>query len=467
MPREITRRGFLKSAAVAAAATTFAAPRIVTALGANDKVNVAVIGCGGRGGAHVGYASRENVVALVDIYEPTLARVSKRIPAAKTFTDYRKMFDAMEKKIDAVSIATPDHNHACAAMMAIKRGKHVYCEKPLTWSVAEARALTEAAREHKVTTQMGNQGHCATGSRVLVEWVRAGAIGEIVETHSWTDRPWWPQGVEKRLPSKSVPAGLNWDEWIGPAPFREYHDGLHTFNWRGWCDFGNGALGDMACHAMDCSFWANNLGYPTSVELVGASKICTETYPKWTHVVWEFPERKKPADCKIAMPAMKVHWWDGSKGPNAGTRRVDLKHQNRPPIVAELEKKHGRNLGANGTVFIGKKGIIAVGVYGDGVSILDTDRHNEFKKIAPKNVLPAPRSGVSFKDFYESIRAGVPGYSNFDYAGPFTETILMGNLSIRAGLGVKVLWDGKNMKVTNKPELNRHISREYRKGWTL
>jgi len=446
MGNRLTRRTFLKSTAASAAAI-FAGPRILKAMGANGKVNVAIIGAGGRGNAHVGGAAGENIVALVDVDFGRASKAAKNYADVKRFSDYRKMFDKMEKEIDAVSVATPDHNHACASMMAIKRGKAVYCEKPLTWSVAEARALTEAAREHKVTTQMGNQGHCGAGYRVLVEWIRAGAIGKVLETHSWTNRPIWPQGLKTRPAATAVPEGLDWDCWIGPAPFREYHEGLHSFKWRGWCDFGGGALGDMACHIMDGTFWANNLGYPTSVTLEESTELCEETFPQSTHIMWEFPDRQKPEGCQIDMPAMKVHWWDGKK---------------RPPIVAELEKKHNRRLESSGTVYIGEKGIMYTGCYGGGVGILDKDQNEEFKKTAPKDVVPKPDGDSSFGNYYASIKAGKPGYSSFDYAGPFSETVLMGNLSIRAGKGVKVLWDGKN-----KPELNKFISREYRKGWEL
>jgi len=445
----------------------FAGPRILSARNPNSKVNVACIGVGGRGRGHVRGAGGENIVALVDVDAGNLGAAAKGFPKAEKFSDYRKMYDKMGDRIDAVSVATPDHNHACAAMMAIKRRKHVYCEKPLTWSVAEARALTEAAREHKVTTQMGNQGHCMPGYRVLCEWIQAGAIGKVIETHSWTNRPVWPQGIAKRPPSEPVPEGLNWDCWIGPAPFREYHPGVHRFAWRGWLDFGGGALGDMACHIMDGTFWANRLGYPTSVTLIDSTPLNDQTFPNCTHVCWEFPTRKKAPGDKIDRPAMKVHWWDGGKPTGKTNKRGrPILAQRRPPLVAELEKKHNRRLGNCGTIYVGEKGTMYTSTYGSGVGILEKELNEEFKKLAPKDVLPKPL-GDSFGDFYASIKAGKPAYSNFDYAGPFTETVLMGNLSLRAGQGRKVMWDGKNMKVTNLPELNRYVRREYRKGWTL
>jgi len=466
MARVLTRRRFLKSSA-ASTAVAFAAPAVLSARSPNSKVNVACIGVGGRGRAHVRGASEENIVALVDVDANTLAGQAKAFPKAETFSDYRRMYDKMGRHIDAVSVATPDHNHACAAMMAIKLGKHVYCEKPMTWSVAEARALTEAARKYKVVTQMGNQGHCQTGYRVLCEWIQAGAIGKVLETHSWTNRPVWAQGIAKRPPKEPVPEGLNWDCWIGPAPYRDYHKHLHPFGWRGWLDFGGGALGDMACHIMDGTFWANRLGYPTSVTLVDSAPLNEQTFPNSTHVMWEFPERAKGKGDKIDRPAMNVHWWDGGKPTGKVNKRGrPILQQRRPPLVAELEKKHNRRLGNCGTVYVGEKGTMYTSTYGSGVGILEKELNEAFKKIAPKGVLPKPL-GDSFGDFYASIKAAKPAYSNFDYAGPFTETILMGNLSLRAGVGRKVLWDGRNMKVTNIPELNQHIGRKYRKGWTL
>jgi predicted dehydrogenase len=449
MASRLTRRTFLKGSAASAAAA-FAAPRILSARSPNEKLSVACIGAGGRGGSHVGAARRENLVALVDVDRSRLAKAARGSSKIQTFTDYRKMFDKMAKQIDAVSVATPDHNHACASMMAIQRGKHVYCEKPLTWSVAEARALTEAARKYEVTTQMGNQGHCGGGYRTLCEWIWDGAIGPIRETHSWTNRPIWPQGLKSRPASGPVPSNLDWDCWIGPAPYRDFHGGLHPFAWRGWYAFGAGALGDMACHIMDGAFWSLRLGYPDSVELVDSSEICKETFPKWAHICWEFPARPKAPGVKVDMPPVKVHWWDGRK---------------RPPIAAELERKFKRRFdGGGSTLYIGEKGIMYTGCYGGGVGIVDPDQHKAYQR--PTASLPKPR-GNSFGDFYASAKLGKPAYSNFDYAGPFTETVVMGNLSIRAGKGRKVLWDGKNMKVTNFKDLNEHVGREYRKGWSL
>ena len=445
--KKLTRRTFLAQGAAAAGATV-AAPYILSAAEPNEKISVAVIGCGGRvgRGAHGG-----ELVAVADVDEKYLPKTGEKV---KGYFDYRKMFDEMAKDIDAVLIGTPDHNHAPAAMMAIKAGKHVYCEKPLTYSIGEARALTEAARQYKVHTQMGNQGHCQEGYRVLCEWIWAGAVGPVKEIHSWSDRPIWPQGIANRPPSQPVPTGLHWDEWIGPAPFRDYHAGLHEFSWRGWWDFGCGALGDMGCHIMDGAFWSMDAGYPVAAELVDAGGLNDETYPNWSHVRLDFPARqtkqKDNTEIKVEFPAFSLHWWDGKR---------------RPPMVAELEQKYKRKLGGNGTIYVGEKGVMYTGCYGGGVGLVDVDQHNEYRKNAPDKTIPRTRD--NFSDFFNAIRTNKPAAACFDYAGPFTEAVLMGNLCLRAGKGVKIEWDGAGMKVKNLPDLNRYVSREYRKGWTL
>ncbi len=447
--KKISRRSFVKGSVSAAATISIVPAHVLGGPGKNppsDKVNVAIIGSGGRGGSHVKGARGQNIVALVDAD-------NRRFPSghknAKKFQDYRVMFDKMHKSLDAVSIATPDHNHAPAAMRAIEHDLNVYCEKPLTQLVSEARILTEAARKHKVITQMGNQGHCGEGYRILCEWIWDGAIGEVLETHSWTNRPIWPQGFDKCPPPKPVPDNLDWNAWLGPAPMVKYHDGLHPFNWRGWWEYGSGALGDMACHIMDGAFWALHLKYPTSVTLMEADGLNDLTYPKSSHIMWEFPERKSPAGVKIKLPPVKVHWWDGKK---------------RPPLAEELEKKYERRLGDNGTIYVGTKGTMYTGGTGGGVQIIEPDLLKSYDR--PEKTIPRV-SGNAFAHFYKSIKAGKDTCANFDYAGPFTETVQMGNLCLRAGVGKKVLWDGKNMKVTNMTGLNQYITRDYRKGWAL
>ena len=447
----LTRRDFLKSAAISAGSLTFVGTQVLRGAPPSEKLNVAIVGAGGRGGAHIGGARSENIVALCDIDANRLSKAAEKLSGIRKYADYRQMLAEMGDKIDVVCVATPDHTHAVVAMEAMKAGKHVYVEKPLTHSIAEARALTEAARKYKVMTQMGNQGHSGGGYHVLCEWIWAGAIGEVKEIHSWTDRPIWPQGMAQRPEAQKAPDHVNWDLWIGPAPYREYHQKLHPFDWRGWWDFGCGALGDMGCHIMDGAFWSMQLNYPSSAELVDSSEISDQTLPKWSHVVLHFPARKPGQHVQIDLPAVDVHWWDG-------------KH--RPPMVDELEKKYDRKLTGNGTIYVGTEGIMYTNCYGGGVCILDPKAHEAFKNKSAPQVLERAQGG-HFGDFFRACRDGKPSLANFDYAGPFTEAVLMGNLCLRAGKGKTVQWDGENMKVTNHPELNQYVKRAYREGWSL
>ena len=463
MTKRITRRSFLRSSAALAGAAVAArltgAPAILAEGSPNSKLGMVLIGCGGRGtAAHLPECARERLVAVVDADEARAASALKFLKdnagkfkladldpsKVKIFTDYRRMFDEIHKEIDAVVVATPDHQHACPSMMAIKLGKGVYCEKPLTHTIHEARALAEAARRHKVATQMGNQGHSSEEYRRLCEFIWAGAIGNVTEVHCCTNRPGWPQGISARPPGKPVPAGLHWDEWIGPAPFRDYHDGLHSFKWRGWWDFGCGALGDMACHIMDGAFWALKLGYPTGVECLEASDPVGETFPRSSVIRWDFPARGE-------MPPVKVFWYDGGKKP-------------KPP--KDLEP--GRKLDNNGyTFYIGDKGAMYTGCYGGGVRIVPETKYQEYVKEHGMPEKTIPRSGGYHKDFLDACKGGKPASSNFDYAGPLTETVLIGNLSLKAGAGKKLEWDAPNMKVTNLSELDQYVRYEYRKSWTL
>ncbi len=448
--KKISRRSFVKGSVSAAATISIVPAHVLGGPGKtppSENVNVAVIGAGGRGRAHLKGAKGQNVVALVDVDENRFPK--KGFERAKKFRDYRVMLDKMHKSLDAVSIATPDHHHAPAAMRAIERGLHVYCEKPLTHLVSQARALTRAARKHKVITQMGNQGHCGEAYRILCEWIWDGAIGEVTETHSWTNRPTWPQGIKKRPPCRPAPDHLDWDKWLGPASWREYHEGLHPFKWRGWWQYGSGALGDMGCHIMDGAFWALHLMYPTSVTLVEAKGLNDLTFPVSSHIVWEFPQRLPQRGVNIDLPPVKVHWWDGDQ---------------KPPIAKELQKKYKRRFGDNGTIYVGAKGTIVTDSHGGSVQIVEPDLMKSYER--PEKTIPRVKGG-SFGHFYSSIKAERDTCANFRYAGAFTETVQMGNLSLRAGVGRKVAWDGRNMKVTNMPKLNRYVSREYRNGWAL
>jgi predicted dehydrogenase len=435
----MSRRRFLGQAA-AAGGVMFVPRRVLGGqegqAAPNEKLNIACVGVGGRAEAHVNVtAEQHNLVAICDTDKSRLGAVAGKNPKAKTYADYRKMLEEVAKEIDAVFVGTPDHHHALATMIALRLGKHVYCEKPLTHSVWEARQVTEAARKAKVATQMGNQGFSKEGTRMLAEWVAAGAIGGVKEAHLWTDRPIWPQGIEERPPAKQPPAKLDWDLWLGPAPAREYHDGLHPFAWRGWWDFGCGALGDMGCHGMAPVFFALKLGYPTAVE-AETSGVLKESAPTWSIVRYEFPARE-------GLPPVKLTWYDGKK---------------KPPRPEDLEED--RQLGDSGTLLVGDKGKIMV--VDDNPRVIPEAKMKEFKR--PAKTLPRIPAGNHHQDWFIACKGGRPACSNFDFAGPLTEAVLAGNVAIRTGKRLE--WDGPGLKATNAPEADAFIRREYRKGWT-
>ncbi|OHB66393.1 MAG: oxidoreductase, partial [Planctomycetes bacterium RBG_13_63_9] len=300
-----------------------------------------------------------------------------------------------------------------------------------------ARALGEAARKYNVATQMDNEGHAGEGLRRVVEWVQSDAIGPVAEVHIWTDRPIWPQAVPERPPAKPVPAHLDWDLWLGPAPYRDYHDGLHPFNWRGYWDFGTGALGDMGCHFFDVVYWALKLGHPTTVEAISEGNN-QETGPKWSIVTYQFPARGDD------LPPVTLKWYDGHKLPP------------RPKELAE-----GRKLPTNGSMFVGGKGTILVDDTGGG-RLIPEEKMEAFKPPEPF----LPRSPGHKIEWLRACQGGEPASSNFtDYGGPMTEVVLLGNVALRAGK--KIEWDGANLRATNAPEADQYVRREYRKGWEL
>ncbi len=455
----ISRRELLGKAAVAAGAFTIV-PSYV--LGANasgqkppsEKLNIATIGIGGMGHSNTRKCADagENIVALCDVDEKHAAKVFDEYPNAKKYSDFRKMLEEV-RNIDAVIVATPDHTHAVAAMMAIKMGKHVYVQKPLTRTVYEARKLTEAARQYKVATQMGNQGHSGEGIRLMCEWIWDGAIGPIKEAHAWTNRPVWAQGIDRPKDTPPVPAGLDWDLWIGPAPMRPYNPVYHPFSWRAWVDFGCGALGDMACHILDPAFWALKLKYPISVEACMSTRMSgegwgkvgvRETYPQASIVRYKFPARGK-------MPEVKVCWYDGGLMP----ARPD-----------ELEP--GRMMGDEdgGVIFIGEKGKMMCGCYGSNPRLIPEKKMEAYKR--PPKTLPRIKDGMDGheKDWIAACKGGPAASSNFDYSGPFTETVVMGNLAM-LNPNKMLEWDGENMKVTNDEAANEYVNPPYRASWTL
>ena len=453
----ITRRRFLAGSTKTVSALALAPALLAHAeeagdrrrLSPNDKLNIAFIGVTGRGGDNINDitgAEEVNVVALCDVNETNLDGAGLKFPAAKRYRDYRKLLES-EKSLDAVVISIPDHNHAPASMMALKLGKHVYCEKPLTRTVKEARALTLASREAKVATQMGNQGMAFEGNRFINEWLADGCIGPVREVHVWSDRPthrgklpgWWPQGIERPTDTPPVPATLDWDLWLGPAPLRPYHPAYVPFKWRGWWDFGSGGLGDMGIHNIAPVFSALRLGAPSSLD-ASSTPVFPESVPLANVVHFEFPAHGE-------MPAVKLHWYDGGIMPPRPEELDDDR---------ELKRE-------DGILFVGDKGKMLVEGWGGEKPRLIPESRNKDYQRPPKTL---PRSVGHHKEWLLACRTGSPTRSNFDFAGPLTEAVLLGMVCVRNG-GDKLYWDSANLKVTNDPDANRYLHYEYRKGWEL
>jgi predicted dehydrogenase len=475
MKTSLNRRTFLKHAALSAGALSatgwFPGPNLLAVQDAGRKLDCVQIGCGGRGlSAHLEWLvrrSKDNVVAIVDPDERRHAEVKRFLQRnqldpsrLQTFTDYRVMFDQLGKSLDAVFIATPNHHHAPPAMLAIQLGKAVFCEKPLCHDIAQARKLRQMARESKAPTQMGNQGHCESGYRRLCEFVWGGVVGNITQTYSWTDRANGAAG--RRPPSLPVPAGLHWDEWLGPAPFRDYHAGLHPHDWHGWYDFGNGSLGNMGCHVLDGVFWALKVEHPASVEAEEIRPGSNEAYPTGCRLRYDIPAR---AD----MPPLTAYWYEGLKlnaqtAAKGSLQSAQGKDQNLPPLFDELLRKYpdeGDFDRGGGTFYVGEKGILYTGTYGS-MHVLPRERMSEFSQV-PKT-LPRPKDIMT--DFLEACREGrKETAASFEYGAQLTEFTLLGNLAQYAGAGCKVQWDGPNMKAANLPGLDRWLKQPSRPGW--
>lgn len=473
-----SRRKFLRNSATALAGF-YIVPRHVLGKGfiaPSDKLQIAGIGAGGKGESDIWsfhQSGKADIAFLCDVDSRQTAKSKSRFPKAKVYEDYREMLDKEHKHIDAVSVSTPDHMHAIQAMAAMQLNKHVYVQKPLTHDIYEARMLTQAAHKYKVVTQMGNQGASGDGVRQLVDWYNAGTIGDVHTVYCFTDRPVWPQGIAWPTQKPPVPQGLNWDLWLGTAPYRDYVDNLVPFNWRGWWDYGTGALGDMACHNIGPVFAVLGLGYPESAECSVATPYVTnwtpaynpESCPVSSHIILRF----KGKDGK---PDVKLHWMDGGIKPE------------RPE---ELGANEVMGDGGNGAIFIGTKGKMMCGTYGQVPSLLPTQLNKEVKVPKTVEAVPGGESG----HYGAWVEAAIAGYgsqkannlsSNFDLAGPLTESILMGNLAIRSydlqnkkangrieypGRNIRLDWDGPNMKITNFDEANQFVKREYREGWSL
>jgi predicted dehydrogenase len=450
MSARANRRDFLKTTAAAGigywvAGGVAAQP----SKSPNEQIQFACIGVGGKGNSDSAHAAENGViVAICDVRESELNRKKKdsAFERAATYTDFRKMLEELGDSIDAVTVSTPDHTHAVAAAMAMKQGKHVYCQKPLTHSIYEARTLGELARKHNVMTQMGNQGTALEGLRVAAQVVKEGHLGPVKEVHVWTNRPIWPQGVNVRRPTNTpAPKGVDWDCFIGPAKMRPYHSSYFGLGWRGYWDFGTGALGDMACHTMNMPFMALDLREPVSAEASGEPHN-EETYPRGARVKFEFPARGD-------RPALVVYWYEG-------------KDENGKPYRPPEEVMMGQKAEGSGCLIVGEKGALySPNDYGAAYTMLPAEKFEGFDR-ASYNQPGGDNDSRHFKEFADAIRSGKQPTSNFpDYAGPLTETVLLGNLAIWSGKRIE--WDAKNMKPTNAPELAWIVQHEYRDGWTL
>ena len=455
----LTRRQFLKRTSAAAGAAAFTFPFVGRVLGANEAINVACIGVGGKGDSDSSDAAHcgGNVVAICDVDQRTLDKKGQQFPNAKKFQDYRKLLDQMGKEIDAVTVSTPDHNHGIAALRAMKMGKHCFCQKPLVQTVAEAREMRKVAAEKKLATQMGNQGSAESGLRRAVEVVHAGVIGKPQELHVWSNRPIWPQGFDRPKGEDAVPSYLDWDCWLGPAAERPYKkDVYHTFAWRGWYEFGTGALGDMACHTVNMPFRALKLGYPTVVECEIASRLYPETFPKTSRIRFEFPERE-------GLPPLKFWWYDGNPGSDFKPLR---------PHAAAVKEIIGTmgNLPESGALIIGDQGkLFSPDDYGASfwVAMKGQEEYtkgdaNEACKAVPQSI---PRSPGHMQEWFRMMKEGTPAFSNFDIAAYLTEIILLGCVALRVGEGMRMEWDGPNMKSNNLPEAAKFVRRNNRSGW--
>lgn len=426
--KDVTRRRFLAASAFAGTAPMFLPE---SAKGANERLNVGVIGVGGRGAADLAAMGGENVVALCDTDKSRLSGSGQRHPNADHYTDYRRLIDRND--IDAVVIATPDHQHAPATVRALRSGKHVYCEKPLTHTVEEARVITQITKQMKLATQMGTQNHEHPGYLRLVELLETKAVGQISEVHIITDRPgkWWPQGMDKPAQPEAIPEHIEWDTWLGPAKERPYHSSYLPFKWRGWWDFGCGAVGDMAIHLMDPTYWGLKLGGNVKVHSHGPEPS-PYSAPKWMITKFSFGKRDDFAP-------VDVYWYEGE---------------------AKVPEGISESLPMNGSLFIGEHGKIAC-AHGQHPIVTLNDPKADFK--APEAYLP--ESPGHHAQWIQACKTGSRTGSNFEYAGPFTEIVLLGNIAYR--VGDEIEFNPKRFKITNNDKANGMLSKEYRKGWEI
>ena len=457
------RRQALKLGAMGSLGYLFTgtAPSVSKLHGANDRIRVAGIGVGGKGFGDIEQAGKfMEVVALCDIDEERLDKRASTWPTAKKFFDYRKLFDEMMKEIDAVVVSTPDHSHAIPSVLAMRAGKHVYCQKPLTHTVFEARLMREVAAKNKVCTQMGNQGSALNGLRRAVELIQSGILGAVTEAHVWTNRPahYWKQSpdiVSRPKETPPIPKNVHWEEFIGGAPMRPYNRAYHPHDWRAYWDFGTGAMGDMACHTANMAFRALKLAAPTSLS-AESGEINLETYPAWAHIHFHFPKRESFAPCTL-------HWYEGKK---EGQRVL-------PPeeLLAKLLHK-GEKVADSGSILVGEKGILfSPNDYGAKFRLTPEKDFTGIQTERPEKLKEGTDNDQDVfmkKEWAEAILAGKPelASSNFDYSAQLTETMLLGNIAVRTG-GKKLEWDAAKLRFTNSEEATKLVTKEYRKGWQL
>ncbi|MBV2225335.1 MULTISPECIES: Gfo/Idh/MocA family protein [Sphingobacterium] len=470
MSKNNSRRDFIKNSAIAAAGISIVPRHVLGGTGftaPSDKLVVAGIGVGGKGESDIKSfhdSGKADIAFLCDVDDRRAANSRKRFPKAKYYKDYREMLDKEHKNIDAVSVSTPDHNHAIQALAAMQLGKHVYVQKPLAHDVWEARVLTDAAKKYKVVTQMGNQGASNDGPRQAREWYEAGLIGNVHTVYCWTDRPVWPQGISWPTQKANVPSELNWDLWLGTAPQKDFVDKLVPFNWRGWWDYGTGALGDMGCHLLEVPFSVLGLTYVQDVQAsVGSVYVdefkrgyFPESCPPSSHATMTFPKAARTTG------PVTLHWMDGGIQPA------------RPE---ELGPNEIFGDGGNGILLIGDKGKILADTYGENARLLPTSRK---ENVALKYERVPGAAGGHYAQWVEACIAGYGKKevsAPFEISGPLTEALLMANLAIRGadlrvdgrypGRSLKLLWDNENMKVTNFDVVNQFVKRNYRQGWDV
>lgn len=476
-----SRRNFIKKSALVATGVMIVPRHVLGGPGfvaPSDRLVVAGIGVGGKGAGDLrsfAESGKADIGFLCDVDDRRAADSIARFPKAKYYKDYREMFDKESKNFDAVSVSTPDHNHAVQTLAAMEMGKHVYVQKPLTHDIYEARALTNAAKNYKVVTQMGNQGASGDGVRIMQEWFNTDQIGKVHTVYCWTDRPVWPQGIPWPSTEAPVPDGLDWNLWLGTAPQKNYIEGLVPFNWRGWWDYGTGALGDMGCHLIEAPYKVLDLQYPKDVQCsVGSVYVgefqrgyFPESCPPSSHVIMTFPGNERTDG------DLTLHWMDGGIKPK------------RPE---ELGANETFGDGGNGVLFIGTKGKMMCGTYGANPRLLPTSKTDEVQ--VPQQIARVP--GGAEGHYAQWVEGAIAGYgkkdlsSPFEIAGPLTETLLIANLAIRGqdirntstnsegrtihqypGRDIKMLWDAEKMRVTNFEEANQFVKREYRQGWSL